>query len=67
MKVVYFVESIGAQFKDKDLPRLAGLLNSRADEGFIFHSVFHVSQPGCLGIGSPTTTYLAIYKKEMPE
>ena len=61
---VYFVEPIGARFADKDLPTLTKLLNSRASEGFMFHSVFHVTQPGCLGIGTPTTTYLAIYKKE---
>jgi hypothetical protein len=28
------------------------------------HSVFQVSQPGCLGIGQGTVTYLAVYVKE---
>ena len=63
---LYHIEPIGSQFKDSDLPRLAERFNGRASEGFMFHSVFHVTQPsGCLGIGTPTSTYLAIYQKEM--
>lgn len=64
---VYHVEPIGARFKDSDITYLTERLNSRAKEGFMFHSVFHVTQPGCLGIGSPTNTYLAIYKRETPD
>jgi hypothetical protein len=63
---VYHVESIGSRFKDSDLPALAERFNSRANEGFIFHSVFHVTQPGgCFGLGTAVGTYLAIYKKEI--
>lgn len=57
----YIVESIGAEFSDKDLPKLAGTFTRHAEQGYKFHSVFQVSQPGCLGIGSPSTTYLAVY------
>lgn len=59
----YMIEPIGAQFSDKDLPALAKRFTSRASEGYRLHSVFQVSQPGCLGIGQPTTTYLAVYEK----
>lgn len=62
---VYHVETIGSRFKDSDLPKLTEVFNSRAKEGFMFHSVFHITQPGgCFGLGTPTSTYLAIYKKE---
>jgi len=57
----YIVEPIGAQFSNRDLPKLAADFTQRASEGYRLHSVFQVSQPGCLGIGSPTTTYLAIF------
>lgn len=60
----YFVESIGAQFSNKDLPNLAKRFEQHSNEGYRFHSVFQVSQPGCLGIGTPTITYLAIYEKD---
>jgi hypothetical protein len=60
----YLIESIGAQFSNKDLPHLASRFTSRAAEGYRLHSVFQVSQPGCLGIGQPTITYLAVYVKE---
>lgn len=59
----YMIEPIGAQFKNKDLATLAGLFTSRAKEGYRLHSVFQVSQPGCLGMGQPTVTYLAVYEK----
>jgi hypothetical protein len=59
----YIVEPIGAQFANKDLPNLANRFTNRLDEGYRLHSVFQVTQPGCLGIGSPTITYLAIYEK----
>ena len=60
----YKIEPIGAMFSNKDLPALASRFTAQAASGFKFHSVFHVSQPGCLGIGAGSVTYLAIYVKE---
>jgi hypothetical protein len=60
----YKIESIGAQFSNKAIAALEKRLDEKAGEGYKFHSVFHVSQPGCLGIGQGTTTYLAVYIKE---
>lgn len=60
----YKVESIGAQFSGKGIKTLESRLEARASEGYKFHSVFQVSQPGCLGIGQGTNTYLAVYVKE---
>ncbi len=60
----YKVESIGAEFSNKAIYSLEKRFESRASEGYKFHSVFQVSQPGCLGIGQGTTTYLAVYVKE---
>lgn len=59
----YKVEAIGARFSDRDLPKLAERFRQDSSEGYRLHSVFQVSQPGCLGIGQPTITYLAIYEK----
>ena len=59
----YMIEPIGAQFSNKDVSALAQRFTSRAGEGYKLHSVFHVTQPGCLGIGQGTTTYLAVYVK----
>lgn len=59
--MTYIVEAIGAEFTNKDLPRLAERFNRHAAEGYTFHSVFQVSQPGCLGIGAGKITYLAVY------
>ncbi len=59
----YRVEPIGAQFSNKDLAGLAERFGRHANDGYRFHSVFQVSQPGCLGIGQPTITYLAVYEK----
>ena len=59
----YMVEPIGAVFADKDIQRLAQHLSRREKEGYRLHSVFQVSQPGCLGIGTPKVTYLAIYER----
>lgn len=59
----YMIEPIGAQFSNKDLGALAQRFTSRAAQGYKLHSVFQVSQPGCLGFGQPTITYLAIYVK----
>lgn len=62
----YFVEPIGAQFSTKALTKLAQLFDQRSSEGYRLHSVFQVSQPGCLGFGQPTVTYLAIYRSKEP-
>lgn len=59
----YMIEPIGAQFSNKDLPNLAKRFSQRANEGYRLHSVFQVSQPGCLGIGQPSITYLAVYEQ----
>lgn len=60
----YLVEPIGALFSNKDLPNLAKRFEQRAAEGYRLFTVFQVSQPGCLGFGTPTITYLAVYVKE---
>lgn len=60
----YKVESIGAEFSNKGIAALEKRLESQAANGYVFHSVFQVAQPGCLGIGSGTITYLAVYVKE---
>jgi hypothetical protein len=60
----YIVEPIGAQFSDSALTSLAQRFSSRAGEGYELQLVFQVSQPGCLGIGQGSITYLAVYAKE---
>jgi hypothetical protein len=60
----YKIEPIGAQFSDKALPALANRFSSNAEQGYKLHTIFQVSQPGCLGIGAPTITNLAVYVKE---
>lgn len=60
----YKIETIGAQFSDRDITNLESRFNKYADSGFKFHSVFQIQKPGCLGIGAPTSTYLAVYVKE---
>jgi hypothetical protein len=60
----YMIEPIGAQFSQKALGALAERFTSRANQGYKLHSVFQVTQPGCLGIGQPTVTYLAVYVKD---
>ncbi|MCQ4164925.1 hypothetical protein [Tahibacter harae] len=59
----YLIEPIGAQFSNTAVTALGQRFSSRAAQGYKLHSVFQVSQPGCLGIGAPTITYLAIYVK----
>lgn len=59
----YVIEPIGAQFANKDLPKLAATFSNKAKEGYRLHSVFQVAQPGCLGIGQASTTYLAVYER----
>jgi hypothetical protein len=60
------LEPIGAQFADRDLPKLADRFSKQSNEGYRLHSVFQVAQPGCLGIGRPSITYLAVYEKPEP-
>jgi hypothetical protein len=59
----YKIESIGAEFSNKAIASLEQRFTSKASEGYNFHSVFQIQQPGCLGIGKPTITYLAVYVK----
>lgn len=60
----YLVEPIGAQFSASDLDSLAQRFSGRAGQGFTLQLVFQVTQPGCLGIGQGTITYLAVYARE---
>jgi hypothetical protein len=60
----YKIEPIGAQFSASAIKQLENRMTAQAEYGYKFHSVFQVSQPGCLGIGQPTITYLAVYVKE---
>ncbi len=60
----YLVEPIGAQFSDSALSALAQRFSGRAGQGYTLQFVFQVTQPGCLGIGQPTITYLAVYARE---
>lgn len=60
----YMIEPIGTQFSNKELAALAARFSSKANEGYRLHSVFQATQPGCLGIGRPTITYLAVYVKD---
>ncbi len=60
----YMIEPIGSEFSNKAVTSLAQRFTAHANEGYKLHSVFQVSQPGCLGIGQGTTTYLAVYVKE---
>jgi hypothetical protein len=60
----YKIEAIGAQFSDKDISSLEGRFTKYAQAGYKFHSVFQIQKPGCMGFGSPTVTYLAVYVKE---
>ena len=62
--MTYKIEPIGAQFSDKDISNLENRLNKYAESGYKFHSVFQIQKSGCLGIGSPSITYLAVYVKE---
>ncbi len=60
----YKIESIGAEFSNKSIVNLEKRFTSYANEGYKFHTVFQIQQPGCLGIGKPTITNLAVYVKE---
>ena len=60
----YKIEQIGSEFTNKGITLLESRFNKYAEHGYRFHSVFQVQKPGCLGLGSPTITYLAVYIKE---
>lgn len=60
-QVQYLIEPIGTVFSNKDISGLAQRFTARANEGYRLHSVFQVTQPGCLGIGQGSITYLAVY------
>ena len=60
-QVQYLIEPIGAEFSSKAIAGLAQRFTARANEGYRLHSVFQVTQPGCLGIGQGSITYLAVY------
>ncbi len=60
----YKIEQVGAEFSNRAIKGLESRFNSNASQGYKFHSVFQVQKPGCLGIGSPSITYLAVYVKE---
>ncbi len=60
----YKIEPIGAEFSKKAITQLENNFTTQAGSGYKLHSVFQAQRPGCLGIGSPTITYFAIYVKE---
>jgi len=60
----YKIEAIGAQFSNKEISNLESRFTRLADSGYKFHSVFQIQKPGCMGVGAPTITYLAVYVKE---
>jgi hypothetical protein len=59
----YRVQSIGKVFSDKAVKTLEDKLNLAHEKGYRFHSVMEVQQPGCLGIGAPSITYLAVFEQ----
>ncbi len=60
----YKIEPIGSEFSNKAISSLEDRFSARSSEGYEFHSVFQIQQPGCLGFGKPTITYLAVYVKQ---
>lgn len=60
----YKIEQIGSQFSNKAISGLENRFNKYSEQGYNFHSVFQIQKPGCLGIGTPSITYLAVYTKE---
>lgn len=60
----YKIEQIGAEFSNQAIIGLENRFNKYSEDGYKFHSVFQVQKPGCLGIGAPSVTYLAVYVKE---
>lgn len=60
----YKIEQIGSQFSNKAINSLEHRFNKYSEQGYEFHTVFQIQKPGCLGIGTPSVTYLAVYRKE---
>jgi len=60
----YKIDQIGTEFSNKGIQNLVTRLNQNGEQGWKFHSVFQIQKPGCLGFGSPSITYLAVYVKE---
>lgn len=60
----YLVESIGAQFSNNAISALGQRFSGRSGEGYEVQFVFQITQPGCLGIGTPSITYVAVYVRE---
>jgi hypothetical protein len=60
----YLVEPIGAQFSSNAISTLGQRFSGRSGEGYEVQFVFQITQPGCLGIGTPSTTYVAVYARE---
>jgi len=59
----YTVEVIGKEFSDKAVKALEANLNAKHGQGYRFHSVFEVSQPGCGPFGQASVTYIAVFEK----
>jgi len=61
----YKVEEIGAKFSSKSIVNLEKSFNYKAEQGYKFHSVIHITKSGCLGSNfGAAYTYLAVYIKE---
>ena len=60
----YKIEQIGKEFSNKGIQNLESRLNQNREQGWKFHSVMEVQKPGCLGLGSPSITYIAIFEKQ---
>lgn len=60
----YKLQNIGKVFNDKALRALEGTLNNAGESGYHFHSVIEVTQPGCMGFGAPTITYVAVFERD---
>lgn len=59
----YRLQTIGKEFNAKAIQALEATLNTAGQQGYRYHSVIEVSQPGCAGIGSPTITYIAVFER----
>lgn len=65
MAAKHLVRSIGAHFGPRDIEKLEHILDERAAQGYELIHVFQVQAPGgCLGIGQPVVTNLAVFRRE---
>jgi len=60
--VKYLIEPIGSAFSTRDMQGLGERFTAKSREGYELHSVFQVTQTGCLGMQTGST-YLAVYAK----